>query len=74
MMVVLVSRGGYVTVTARYDRASFAHGELFAECFQRGSMKFWPWRTIRNHVSFRVVRGYHSGAGKASSDGGSVSF
>lgn len=36
MMVVLVSRGGYVTITARYDRASIADEELFARCFQRG--------------------------------------
>jgi diacylglycerol O-acyltransferase len=36
MMVVLISRGGYVTVTARYDRASIAHEDLFAECLQRG--------------------------------------
>jgi diacylglycerol O-acyltransferase len=36
MMVVLVSRGGFVTVTARYDRASIAHEELFAECLRRG--------------------------------------
>jgi diacylglycerol O-acyltransferase len=36
MMVVLVSRGGFVTVTARYDRASIADEELFAECLRRG--------------------------------------
>lgn len=36
MMVVLISRGGYVTVTARYDRASIAHEDLFADCLQRG--------------------------------------
>ena len=36
MMVVLVSRGGYATVTTRYDRASIAHEDLFAECLRRG--------------------------------------
>ena len=36
MMVVLVSRGGYATVTARYDRAAIADQELFARCLQQG--------------------------------------
>lgn len=36
MMVVLVSRGGFATVTARYDRAAIAHPELFARCLRRG--------------------------------------
>ena len=36
MMVVLVSRGGFATVTARYDRASIAHPELFAQCLRQG--------------------------------------
>lgn len=36
MMVVLVSRGGYCTVTARYDRASITKPELFAECLRVG--------------------------------------
>ena len=36
MMVVLISRGGYATVTARYDRASIARPELFAQCLRRG--------------------------------------
>lgn len=36
MMVVLVSRGGYATVTARYDRAAIAHPDLFAECLRQG--------------------------------------
>lgn len=36
MMVVLVSRGGFATVTARYDRAAIAHPELFAQCLQKG--------------------------------------
>ena len=36
MMVVLVSRGGFATVTARYDRAAIAHPELFAQCLRRG--------------------------------------
>ena len=36
MMVVLISRGGYATVTARYDRAAVAHPELFAQCLRRG--------------------------------------
>ena len=36
MMVVLVSRGGFATITARYDRAAIAHEDLFAECLRRG--------------------------------------
>ena len=36
MMVVLVSRGGFATVTARYDRAAIAHPELFAQCLREG--------------------------------------
>ncbi len=36
MMVVLVSRGGYCTVTARYDRASITDEKLFAQCFLAG--------------------------------------
>jgi len=36
MMVVLISRGGHATVTARYDRAAVAHPDLFAQCLRRG--------------------------------------
>jgi len=36
MMVVLVSRGGYATVTTRYDRAAITNEELFAQCLRRG--------------------------------------
>ena len=36
MMVVLVSRGGFATVTARYDRAAIAHPDLFAQCLRQG--------------------------------------
>lgn len=36
MMVVLVSRGGFATVTARYDCAAIAHPDLFAECLRDG--------------------------------------
>jgi len=36
MMVVLVSRGGFATVTARYDRAAIAHQDLFARCLRDG--------------------------------------
>lgn len=36
MMVVLVSRGGFATVTTRYDRAAIAYPELWAECLQQG--------------------------------------
>jgi diacylglycerol O-acyltransferase / wax synthase len=32
MMAVLVSRGGTVTVTTRYDRASITDDGLFAQC------------------------------------------
>ena len=36
MMAVLISRGGFATITARYDRASIAHPELFAQCLRQG--------------------------------------
>lgn len=36
MMVVLVSRSGYCTVTARYDRASITDPDLFADCLLAG--------------------------------------
>ena len=36
MMVVLVSRAGYVTVTTRYDRASITDPALFARCLVEG--------------------------------------
>jgi len=36
MMVVLVSRSGYCTITARYDRASITDEPLFARCLQAG--------------------------------------
>ncbi|MFV0494284.1 wax ester/triacylglycerol synthase family O-acyltransferase [Mycobacterium sp.] len=32
MMVVLISRGGWCTISVRYDRASVQHDELFARC------------------------------------------
>jgi diacylglycerol O-acyltransferase / wax synthase len=36
MMVVLISRSGYCTITARYDRASITDPELFASCLRDG--------------------------------------
>jgi diacylglycerol O-acyltransferase / wax synthase len=36
MMVVLVSRAGYCTITTRYDRASVTDEALFAHCLQAG--------------------------------------
>ena len=36
MMVVLISRAGYITVTTRYDRAAVTDGDLFARCLQAG--------------------------------------
>ncbi|MET0901105.1 MAG: wax ester/triacylglycerol synthase family O-acyltransferase [Mycobacterium sp.] len=36
MMVVLVSRSGYCTITARYDRAAITDEPLFAHCLQAG--------------------------------------
>ena len=36
MMVVLISRGGYCTVTVRYDRAAVRDEELFARCLLEG--------------------------------------
>ena len=36
MMVVLVSRSGYATVTTRYDRAAIRQEELWARCLQEG--------------------------------------
>ena len=36
MMVVLISRGGYCTITARYDRAAIRDETLFAHCLLDG--------------------------------------
>ncbi|ORA39800.1 wax ester/triacylglycerol synthase family O-acyltransferase [Mycobacterium aquaticum] len=36
IMAVLISRGGYVTVTTRYDRASITNEPLFAQCLLDG--------------------------------------
>ncbi|WP_102142452.1 wax ester/triacylglycerol synthase family O-acyltransferase [Mycobacterium hubeiense] len=36
MMVVLISRGGYCTITARYDRAAINDDALFARCLLAG--------------------------------------
>lgn len=36
IMAVLVSRSGYITVTARYDRASITNDALFAQCLVDG--------------------------------------
>jgi len=36
MMVVLVSRGGWCTVTVRYDRAAVTDEALFARCLKEG--------------------------------------
>ncbi len=36
MMVVLISRGGFCTITVRYDRASVRDDELFARCLVEG--------------------------------------
>ncbi|WP_425176868.1 wax ester/triacylglycerol synthase family O-acyltransferase [Mycobacterium sp.] len=36
MMVVLISRGGYCTITTRYDRAAIADEALFARCLLEG--------------------------------------
>jgi diacylglycerol O-acyltransferase len=36
MMVVLISRAGYCTITTRYDRASITDSELFARCLLSG--------------------------------------
>jgi hypothetical protein len=36
MMVVLISRGGFCTITARYDRAAVRDEVLFARCLLEG--------------------------------------
>ncbi len=36
MMVVLISRSGYCTITLRYDKASIADPELLARCLLAG--------------------------------------
>ncbi|OBB32279.1 diacylglycerol O-acyltransferase [Mycolicibacterium peregrinum] len=36
MMVVLISRSGYITVTTRYDRAAITDDQLFARCLLAG--------------------------------------
>jgi diacylglycerol O-acyltransferase / wax synthase len=35
-MVVLISRGGWCTITVRYDRASVRNEPLFAQCLLNG--------------------------------------
>jgi diacylglycerol O-acyltransferase / wax synthase len=35
-MVVLISRGGWCTITVRYDRASVRNEALFAQCLVEG--------------------------------------
>jgi diacylglycerol O-acyltransferase / wax synthase len=34
--VVLISRGGFATVTTRYDRAAISDPDLWARCLRRG--------------------------------------
>jgi diacylglycerol O-acyltransferase len=36
MMVVLISRGGYCTITTRYDRAAVRDESLWARCLLEG--------------------------------------
>ena len=36
MMVVLISRAGYCTITTRYDRAAIADPDLWARCLLAG--------------------------------------
>ena len=36
MMVVLISRAGYCTITTRYDRASIDDPDLWARCLLSG--------------------------------------
>ncbi|ORW03611.1 wax ester/triacylglycerol synthase family O-acyltransferase [Mycobacterium kyorinense] len=36
MMAVLISRGGYCTITTRYDRAAVRHEDLWARCLLEG--------------------------------------
>jgi diacylglycerol O-acyltransferase len=36
MTVVLISRGGFCTITARYDRAAVRDEALFAKCLLEG--------------------------------------
>ena len=36
MMVVLISRGGFATVTTRYDRAAISEPDLWARCLREG--------------------------------------
>jgi diacylglycerol O-acyltransferase / wax synthase len=36
MMVVLISRAGYCTITTRYDRASVVDSDLWARCLLSG--------------------------------------
>ncbi|WP_155765584.1 WS/DGAT/MGAT family O-acyltransferase [Mycobacterium colombiense] len=36
MMVVLISRGGWCTITVRYDKAAVRNGALFAQCLLDG--------------------------------------
>ena len=36
MMVVLISRAGYCTISTRYDRAAIADSDLWARCLLAG--------------------------------------
>ena len=36
MMVVLISRAGYCTITTRYDRAAVTDPDLWARCLMSG--------------------------------------
>ena len=36
MMVVLISRAGYCTITTRYDRAAITDSDLWARCLLSG--------------------------------------
>jgi diacylglycerol O-acyltransferase len=36
MMVVLISRAGYCTISTRYDRAAIADADLWARCLLAG--------------------------------------
>ena len=44
MMVVFVSRSGWCTVTARYDRAAITDVSLFAQCLQEGFRRCSRWQ------------------------------
>lgn len=66
MMVVLISRGGWCTITVRYDRASVRKDELFAQCLLEG---FDEILALAGDSAPRAVAASFNGEGNGSARG-----